>query len=132
MKTLYTKLAFAIGSVLLSLGSYAQTTQDGTLTQQPQPARPDAQQTMPPANDMNQESQLSSEDQSFLEKAVHGSYAEIEGSQLAVEKSESQDVKEFAQTMITDHNKMVEDATSLAASKGMTPPISPLLYSALK
>lgn len=70
-------------------------------------------------------STLASEDERFLENAIQGSHAEVEGSQLALEKTESADVRAFAQMMIDDHQKMLSEAEALASSKGMTPPTGP-------
>lgn len=72
-----------------------------------------------------QTAKLSQQDQNFLENAIQGSYAEIDGSKLALEKSSRPDVKDFANTMIDDHAKMAKDATSLAQAKGYTPPDGP-------
>jgi len=76
------------------------------------------------AEDRNR-SELSDEDQRFLENAIQGSYAEIEGSKLALEKTENQEVKDFAQMMIEDHGKMLEEAKKLAGDKKLTPPTEP-------
>lgn len=151
MKPIHTALATACSVALFSFGAHAQSSQGqanqsaSTGTQQAQPAAPNAQQTQPvrpdtpqtqpptpdaqsttPGTDaMERTSELAQEDQNFLENAIQGSYAEIEGSQLALEKTEDADVKEFAQMMITDHQKMVREASALAADKGVTPPDGP-------
>ena len=41
----------------------------------------------------------------FVDKAAAGGIAEIETSRLALEKSQSADVKAFANMIITDHSK---------------------------
>lgn len=151
MKPAYTHIAVACSFALASFGASAQTTQTepaqpaSPATQQAQPAapgsqpgqpvppnaqqeqpvQPDAQQAMPGADAATQTSDLVQEDEGFLEDAIQGSYAEIEGSQLALEKTENMEVKEFAQHMIDDHTKMVEEASALAKEKGMTPPDGP-------
>src|SRR5699024_9743097 len=84
-----------------------------------------AQQTTPETEPMTQTAQLAQDDQNFLENAIQGSYAEIEGSRLALEKTEDADVREFAEMMISDHQKMVDEASALAREKGMTPPDGP-------
>lgn len=90
----------------------------------PDAVRPDAQQ--PTGTDMNREtSALTGNDRDFLENAIQGSYAEIEGSRLALEKTEDPKVRDFAQMMIDDHQKMVDEATALARKKGMNPPDGP-------
>ena len=47
-------------------------------------------------------------DQSFVTKAMQGGEAEVELGKLAQEKSQSQDVKQFAQKMVSDHSQMGE------------------------
>ena len=131
MKPAHTQLALAIGAVLLSVSAHGQTTQ-GTQTG---PAVAPVESTQPPASRANpdatrqsdQQSTLAQEDEAFLENAIQGSYAEIEGSQLALEKTESQDVRQFAEMMIKDHGEMVKEASKLATDKGMTPPDGPSL-----
>lgn len=152
MKPVYTHIAAACSVALASFGASAQTSQNnpqtqpaspatqqaqpaspGTQqtqpvppnTQQEQPVRPDAQQAMPGTDNPAQTIELAQEDQNFLEDAIQGSYAEIEGSQLALEKTEDPEVKEFAQMMIKDHEKMVDEASALAKAKGITPPDGP-------
>ena len=50
----------------------------------------------------------------FVDKAAAGGIAEIETSRLALEKSASADVKEFANMMITDHSKANDELASIA------------------
>lgn len=103
----------------------AQTQPTPPNVQQEQPVRPDAQQPTT-GTDMNREtSALTDNEQDFLEDAIQGSYAEIEGSRLALEKTEDPKVRDFAQMMIDDHQKMVDEASELARKKGMTPPDGP-------
>lgn len=45
-------------------------------------------------------------DQAFVSKAMEGGMAEVELGKLAADKSQSQDVKQFAQKMINDHSQM--------------------------
>lgn len=145
MKLVHTTLAVASSLALASFGAFAQSTQDGTSApqtppaspgdqstqpaqpnaMQEQPIRPDAQPATPGADNTGQAIALPQEDQSFLENAIQGSYAEIEGSELALEKSEDAGVRDFAQMMIKDHRKMVDEASKLASDKGMSPPDGP-------
>ena len=78
---------------------------------------------IPDANNAGDE--IANDDKDFLENAIQGSYAEIEGSQLALEKTEDPKIKEFAQTMIDDHKAMLEETSQLATQKGVTPPDGP-------
>ena len=45
-------------------------------------------------------------DQAFVSKALEGGDAEVQLGQLAEQKSQSQDVKQFAQKMVNDHGQM--------------------------
>lgn len=47
-------------------------------------------------------------DQAFVAKALEGGMAEVQLGQLAQEKSQSNDVKQFAQKMVSDHSQMGE------------------------
>jgi putative membrane protein len=71
------------------------------------------------------QTQLNKADNVFLENAIQGSYAEVQGSKLAQEKTSDADVKEFAAAMIKDHTAMIEEASALAKSKGYEPPTEP-------
>lgn len=125
MKKAHTAFALALGFALAALGAHAQTTVDGQPSQQSRTQQPGAQQAAPAANQAGQPSELSGDDRRFLENAVQGSFAEIQGSQLALEKTKSQDVKDFAQMMVQDHEKMAKEAAKLASDKGVTPPTGP-------
>ncbi len=72
-------------------------------------------------------SSLASADKSFLEDAAQGGYTEIQGSQMALEKSQNADVKAFANQMIKDHTAVGQELAALAKSKGYTPPTEPSL-----
>ena len=50
----------------------------------------------------------------FVDNAAAGGIAEIETSKLALEKSQSADIKAFANKMITDHTKANEELKALA------------------
>lgn len=93
---------------------------------QEQPVRPDNAQQPRTDTDMNTDtSALTDDEQDFLEDAIQGSYAEIEGSKLALEKTEDAQVRQFAEMMIADHQRMADEATALARTKGMSPPDGP-------
>jgi putative membrane protein len=62
------------------------------------------------------------DDTDFAVKAADGGMLEMELAQLALEKSSSPQVKEFAQSMINDHGKANEELKSLAQSKNITLP----------
>lgn len=77
------------------------------------------------ATSQQAQSTLSSADQTFLENAAQGGHAEVQGSQMAVEKTESPDVKAFAQMMIKDHTAAGEELSALAKKKGYVEPTEP-------
>ncbi len=67
-------------------------------------------------------SQASSMDKTFLMKATQGSNFEIQTAQLALQKSNNDQVKQFAQMMIDDHNKLNDQMKPVAAEAGVQPP----------
>jgi putative membrane protein len=50
-----------------------------------------------------------SADKSFIKDATEGSQAEINFAKLALAKSKDPNVRKFAERMITDHTKLIED-----------------------
>ena len=69
-----------------------------------------------------QAGQLAEADQTFVEKAAQDSIAEIDLGELAKERAESEEVKQFAQRMIDDHGKANEQLEEIAKSKGAVIP----------
>jgi putative membrane protein len=55
-----------------------------------------------------------SADKSFIKDASEGSLAEINFAKLALEKSKDPNVRKFAEKMITDHKKLIEDMKPFA------------------
>jgi putative membrane protein len=65
-------------------------------------------------------------DQSFVAKAMAGGDAEVQLGQLAQQKSQSDDVKQFAQKMVSDHTQMSEKWFKPAAKQlGVSDPKGP-------
>ena len=64
----------------------------------------------------------SMQDKTFAKKAMAGGMAEIQDAQLALTKSNSDDVKKFAQQMIDDHTKLNDQMKPIAAQIGVQPP----------
>jgi putative membrane protein len=62
---------------------------------------------------------------SFYTEAAQSNMAEIELSQMALQKSNNEEIKQFAQRMIDDHTKANEELQELAANKGVTLPSEP-------
>jgi putative membrane protein len=63
-----------------------------------------------------------SADHSFVMEAAQGGLAEVELGQLASQKAQSEQVKQFAQRMVTDHGKANDELKSLARQKNITIP----------
>ncbi len=80
------------------------------------------QSTMGSMSGMNMPGKASAQDKTFLKTAADGSLFEIKTSELALQKSSSPDVKQYAQQMIDDHNKMMEQMKPVATEAGVTPP----------
>jgi predicted outer membrane protein len=60
----------------------------------------------------------------FLVQAMQDSMAEIQICEMAIEKSQNPDVKQFAQSMIDEHGGMGQELEKLAASKKLEVPRS--------
>jgi len=58
----------------------------------------------------------------FVMEAAMGGMAEVELGKLATAKAQSQEVKQFAQRMVTDHGKANEELKSLAQRKNIALP----------
>jgi putative membrane protein len=63
--------------------------------------------------------------QKFLTEAIQGNFAEVQMGELAQKNGQSQDVKNFGQTLVTDHNAANQKATEAATALGVTPPAGP-------
>ena len=77
----------------------------------------------PPAN--KDQASTARQDTKFLEKANQGNVDEIELAQLALKKSTNDDVKNFAERMIHDHNMLMDNMKSFANEAGLQPPTQP-------
>jgi putative membrane protein len=61
-------------------------------------------------------------DAQFVTKAAQGNMAEVNLGKLAAEKSQSDDVKKFAQMMVDDHSKAEQDLEGVASKNNWTVP----------
>lgn len=68
---------------------------------------------------------MSKADQNLMREMAQANLAEIQAGKLAMEKSQSDQVKKFAQQMIDDHTKANGELQQLAQSKGVTLPNQP-------
>ena len=67
----------------------------------------------------------SNPDESFYKNAAEGGIAEVEAGQLAQDKGNSQQVKDFGAMMVKDHSAANEKLKTLASSKNIALPGSP-------
>jgi putative membrane protein len=61
-------------------------------------------------------------DSAFAMKAGQANFAEVELGKLALQKSMSDDVKKFAQQMVDDHSKALDELKDVAGKKNITLP----------
>lgn len=64
-------------------------------------------------------------DKSFVKKALEGNAAEVQMGQLALQKSNDDQVKQFAQRMVDDHGKMQDQLKPVAEQMGVKVPEGP-------
>jgi putative membrane protein len=68
---------------------------------------------------------LTADEETFIQKAAASDQAEIMLSKLALERASSPQVKQFAQTMVTDHTKSTSLLQPIAADHGVNLPENP-------
>jgi putative membrane protein len=64
-------------------------------------------------------------DKAFVKKALEGNIAEVQMGQLALQKSSDDQVKQFAQRMVDDHGKMLDQLKPAAQAMGVKVPDGP-------
>lgn len=65
---------------------------------------------------------VSHRDRELMEDIAHANIAEIATGKLALEKGQSEAVKKFAQQMVDDHTKALDELKQLADKKGVSLP----------
>ena len=65
---------------------------------------------------------LASEDRKLFQDLVQANLAEVEAGKLAQKKASSEDVKKFAQHMVEDHGRMLEEQRAMGKSKRVSLP----------
>jgi putative membrane protein len=120
----YRILLGSASTLLAAVMAVAQTPPGGG-SQQPntpnQPTSPMGNPNMDPAM-ANQQSMA---DQSFVRKALEGGAAEVQLGQLAQQKSQSEDVKQFGQKMVQDHTQLGDQMKPIAQQLGVKEPKGP-------
>ena len=76
----------------------------------------------PTAKTNQSSSRAASGDSAFAMKAAQANLAEVELGKLALQKAMKDEVKQFAQQMVDDHSKALDELKSAAASKNITLP----------
>jgi putative membrane protein len=77
------------------------------------------------SSNMGKSMMLSSMDKKFMMNAAMGGKAEVAMAQLALQRSSSNAVKQYAQQMIDDHTKAGDELMQVASMKGITLPMEP-------
>jgi putative membrane protein len=67
-------------------------------------------------------SRVTEDDREMMQDLAHANLAEIETGRLAVEKAQNAEVKKFAQQMIDDHSKSLQELQRVAQAKGVELP----------
>lgn len=113
------KYHFAAVALLAALNVQAQTctptTGTGTGTT-------GSVQTAQPTSSTSSTNALNASDQKMLKTMAINNMVEIEAARMAQGKTQSEQVRTFAQRMIDDHTKALEDVRQLAQAKGVTLP----------
>jgi putative membrane protein len=124
-----TALAAALLSMGLAMGANAQTSQPangGTSANMPRSSATTGTTptTRPTARNDNaaQNEKLARGDRKFIEEAAQGGMAEVQLGQLAAQKAQSDQVKQFGQKMVDEHGKANDQLKQLASSKGLNLP----------
>lgn len=76
--------------------------------------------------DTSQMNAVTSDHEEFMKKAASGGLMEVELGKYATNNASSPKVKEFGQTMVTDHSKANEELKALAAQKNVSLPLTPM------
>lgn len=74
-------------------------------------------------NQQGQPTQLSQQDQEFARKAAVGNIFEVEAARVAMEKSDTEQVEDFARRMVEDHSTAQDQLITLARQENFTPPV---------
>jgi putative membrane protein len=79
----------------------------------------------PQMNGMQPTGQPTPMDRMFVTKALQGGLAEVQLGQLTLQKSDNQQVKQFAQRMIDDHTRLDDQMKQVAQQLGVAVPGQP-------
>jgi putative membrane protein len=117
---------YSTTAVLAAATALAQAPSGGGMPQQqPMPGQQSPGTATPGMNPGVGPGAEQSGDQAFVAKALAGGEAEVQLGQLAQEKSQSSDVKQFAEKMVTDHSQMGNKLKPVAKQMGVAVPNGP-------
>jgi putative membrane protein len=126
-KRMYSRILLCSAfTILLNALAVAQLQPGGSGQQQPNmPTQPTNPSTGTMGTDNSLANQQASMDQAFVRKALEGGATEVQLGQLAQQKSQSQDVKQFGQKMVEDHTQLGEQMKPIAQQLGVKEPKGP-------
>jgi putative membrane protein len=126
-KRMYSRILLCSAfTILLNALAVAQFQPGGSGQQQPNmPTQPTNPSTGTMGTDNSLANQQASIDQAFVRKALEGGATEVQLGQLAQQKSQSQDVKQFGQKMVEDHTQLGEQMKPIAQQLGVKEPKGP-------
>lgn len=116
---IYGKRAVALASAMLLCGSMGLA----QMSRNPGAGGPGQNPTMDPQmNGMQTTGEPSPLDKMFVRKAMQGDMAEVQLGQLTLQKTDNDQVKQFAQRMIDDHTRMNDQMKPVAQQLGVDVP----------
>jgi len=118
-------LLSSASTLLATVIAVAQTQPGGGGQQQPNMPNQPTSPMGAPGMDSGLASQQAMADQSFVRKALEGGAAEVQLGQLAQQKSQSDDVKQFGQKMVQDHTQLGDQMKPVAQLVGVKEPKGP-------
>ena len=68
---------------------------------------------------------LAGQDRKYFQEMAQANMAEVQTGKLAQQKASSDDVKKFAEHMVQDHGKLLQEQQSMAKAKGVSMPKQP-------
>lgn len=121
--TIYGKKILALATAVLLCGSMGLAQRGGAPSQSTSQGPGGQNPGMDPTlNGTQIPGQPSGNDRIFVRKAMQGSMAEIQLGQLTLQKSNNDQVKQFAQHMIDDHTKLNDQMKPVAQQLGVDVP----------
>ena len=118
-------IAIVAAAALAPLNASAATAaKSGSATQSATPSRANTATSGSSKSATAQSSALKAADKKFIDTAAIGDKYEIDAAGIAQMRAQSDDVKMFAQMMVTDHNKSTDElkSTLMKINANVTPP----------